>query len=361
MKDQERRRPRLNVQSGRKLGLQTLARFALLLLAVAHLGATTARADFLYGVTDIGFHNGPNGVLVKIDPNTGNTTMVGDANLGGIEDIEQVNGQLLVTSYVRVPGEPVNHNGLYSIDPDTAKATYIGQIRNSTTNYLYVEGLANVNGVLYGSARTGDASQGGDSYCPDCSNHLIMIDPKTGQATEIGKFGAAFQNVEDIAYSPQYGLIGVDIGTLDPSTNYQTFNTKPALIKIDLNAADKNNIATKIADLPPSTVNLINNPNNDWLSPEGPFVCGLDFAPDGTLYGSTWPTHFGGTSQLIKINPLTGAITDVGTIGGSTVPGLQDVDGILYVKTIPEPGSLALVTLGGIGLLAYSRRRRRMD
>ena len=97
---------------------------------------------------------------------------------------------------------------------------------------------------------------------------------------------------------------------------------------------------------------LVSNPYNAYLSPQGPYITGLDFAPDGTLYGTTFPTHFGGNSHLVTIDPTTGAIHDIGDIG------ISNVDGIQYVQTVPEPGSLALLGAGGLVLLLRFRRSR---
>lgn len=139
----------------------------------------------------------------------------------------------------------------------------------------------------------------------------------------------------------------MDIGTLDPATNFQTFHTTPALIRIDpLTGA-----ATKIADLPGVPVQLVNNPNSTAMSPFGPFISGLDFAPNGTLYGVTLPTHFGGESHLVTIDPTNGKITDIGSTG------VQSLNGITYVQTVPEPASLALFVVGGLAFWGRSRRR----
>lgn len=311
---------------------------AFLLFAVLVTGsARAARADYLLGVSDNGSR------VIRIDPNTGQGVLVGNYGSGGPDSAEDIQtdaaGNLIVVGFVpKVNNADSFRTTFARLDPVTFAPTILGTARA----YEFVEGLANVNGVLYGSASTKD------SYAIDTADHLIRIDLATNTFTEVGKFGPQFLNVEDIAYSPIHGLIGVDIGTLDPATNFQTFHTMPALIRIDPTTG----VATKIADLPPSSVQLVENPFNTLLSPYGPFLAGLDFAPDGTLYASTLATHFGGSSRLLKVDPLTGALTDVGDIG------FLSIDGLIYVRSVPTPASLPCLVLGGV-LTAIGARRRR--
>jgi hypothetical protein len=251
--------------------------------------------DFLYGVTDGSGLPLGNGVLLKIDPNFAVSTVLSNAGLDGVEDVALApDGDLLV-----VGSGPLGHNTLARIDPRTGQSETVATF----DDYPFVEGLTFVGGTLYGSASGREGS-----YCPDCSNHLIRIDPRTGKTTEVGTFGPEFVNVEALAYSPKYGLIGADIGTLVPP-DFKSFHTTPALIRID----PKTGEATRIASLPTDR-----------------FVCGLSFAPDGTLFGATFPSHFGGRpNQLVTIDPTTGAITPIGDIGAKN--GVQNVDGIQYV------------------------------
>jgi hypothetical protein len=305
------------------------------------------RAGFLYGVTGASHTRHGGGILLSIDSNTADAMLIGAVrnietgqDVGDIEDVVDIgNNTLLAAGY---PGAGrAGAFELYSIDPRTAAATPIGRIRQGSTEY-WVEGLAWANGVLYGSAATYDLRTGGsDSYCSDCSNHLIKISfdlmKHHVQARDLGRFGPQFQNLEDLAAAPQYGLVGADIGTLDPSTGFHTFHTMPALIRIDPNAVHKDELATKLCDLPPpaAKVSLVPNPDNHILSPYGPFLAGLDFSPNGTLYASTQPTQFGGESHLITVNLPHGALVDLGTIAGPDLAGLEQVDGIAFPAAHP--------------------------
>lgn len=309
-------------------------------LALLLLVGPTARADLLYAVSD-GVQN-----LYTLDPATGQITSsvpVPGSN-GGMEDIvPDGTGQLLLASEGLVTN-PIGSDYLFRLNPATGQESVIGLITNGTDRAYWVEGLAWVNGTLYGSAAaialTNPPTYLG--YGPDASNLLIKIDPATGRATEVGAFGPRFLNVEDIAYSPKYGLIGADIGTLNPDPNqpngaYSTFHTTPALIQIDPSTG----LATKINDLPYGP--LVPIPNSPYMSPSGPYVAGLDFTPDGaTLYGTTIQTQFGGTtSGLVIIDPVTAALTDVGTVN------LPILDGITFAGSpVPEPSAMVLLGFG---------------
>jgi hypothetical protein len=315
-------------------------------LAVLAPSVGAARADFVYGVADLSAN------LLQIDSSTGQVlstkTITGTGGLH--EDIvPDGQGQLLLAGY---KSNAIGAHNLFRLDPATGAATSIGDITNGAGREYWVEGMAFVNGTLYASAAVIDISSGSPvylGYAPDASDTLIKIDPATGHATEVGKFGAEFLNVEDIAYSPKYGLIGSDIGTL-VGPAFHDFNTTPALIRIDPTTG----MATKIADLPQG--DLVTKPGSTELTPSGPFVAGLDFTPDGkTLYGATIQTHFGkAPSGFVTIDPTTGAITPISTINERLL------DGITFVAMVPEPASVVLLAMGG-GLAALAVARRRVS
>ena len=254
-----------------------------------------------------------NSDLIRIDPRSAAAKPVGNIGikLGGMEDLTLApSGRDAIGVFWE--GYP----GLLTLNLVTGKATAGPKLTGPVLGERsFVEAIVFVDGVLYGSASNKD------SYCLDCAHRLIKIDPKSGAVTDVGPFGPRFLTMEAMAYSPKYGLIGADIGTLVPP-DFQKFNTKPSLVKIDPRTGQ----ATKIGDLPPETTKLVGNPVNTWLSPEGPFVCSLTFAPDDTLYGATIPTHFGGVSELFVIDPTTAEIRD------RVAMDVKNVDAIVYVR-----------------------------
>ena len=300
--------------------------------------AGPARADYLYGDSEGSVQ------IYKFDSTTGKTlgSVPITGTTGGLRDIiGDGHGQLLLSAWGPT-GAPGGDDELFRLNPATGATTLIGPITDGNNKYYWTEGLAWVHGNLYGSAAAilGTNPPTYLGYAPDTSNLLIKIDPTTGHATEVGVFGPSFLNVQNLAYSPTYGLIGSDIGTLDPDPNqpngpYSSFHTTPALIRIDPATGQ----AVKIADLPHD--GLVNDPSHTFVIPSGPFVSGLEFSPDGsTLYGSTIQTHFGGTSSgLVTIDPVTGALTPLATVDAPSLLGIAFI-------SVPEPSGMVLIGLG---------------
>ena len=227
-------------------------------------------ADFiLFGVTG-------SGQLITIDPTTGAGTLVGNTGFSKLDTVEL----RADSSLVAVAGShPAGGNQFIRIDPVTGA----GSLIRTVVEYPFIEGLAFGNGVLYAAA---------DKQNDGGAERLITIDPFTGIPTgEIGLFGINtpfFDDVDGLAISPTGALFGTDL-------------QNKRLLSIDPITGAGTHIA--------------------FLSQ---FVAGLDFAPDGTLFGTTMSDigFAGGASRLVTINTSTGAITDIGPIGFDNVWGI---------------------------------------
>jgi hypothetical protein len=75
-------------------------------------------------------------------------------------------------------------------------------------------------------------------------------------------------------------------------------------------------------------------------------VFGIDFLADGNLYG------IGGNRERFRIDPNTGAATDLGPTGNELFP-----IPFLDMTAVPEPGTGSLVIAGLLGLAGWRRAR----
>jgi hypothetical protein len=140
------------------------------------------------------------GYLVKIDPATGEITVIGATGLGfDAFELAEVNGKLYLTDF-NIGGGSQN---LYSVDPQTGAATLIGPtavpadvIAPFTTNAdgtfnLCDESFYGVGGKLYAtfdSLNFLPTTLEADKYPadPTVSPALYQIDPSTGSTSLIG-------------------------------------------------------------------------------------------------------------------------------------------------------------------------------
>jgi len=136
------------------------------------------------------------GYLVKINPQTGEITLIGPTGLGyNAFDLAEVNGKLYLTDF---------SNNMYSVDPQTGAATLLNNNTGMppdpntpfTTNpdgtfNLCDESFYGVRGSLYAtfdSFNVLPATLEVDKYAadPTVSPVLYKIDPSTGAATPVG-------------------------------------------------------------------------------------------------------------------------------------------------------------------------------
>jgi hypothetical protein len=235
----------------------------------------------------------------------------------------------------------------YSINQSTGAATVIG----NTNSFVPGMDFRSSNGLLYGS-----------------SSSLETVNVKTGVATTIAPLPDLMVS---IAFSPSDQLYAVNnagdtLFTLNPLTG-------SALASVPITGTVHPSGSTFLGE-----------------------INGIDFAPDGTLYG----VGFG----LYSINPLTGIATRITPLGtnitgggagllfddidfgsdgmlrgvtaGSITPNSQlftintstgvgtfigltgfAIDGLASIPT-PEPPSVVLLSLGAVGLLVVRFQRR---
>lgn len=197
---------------------------------------------------------------------------------------------------------------LYRIDPADASATLVGPLGM----FIFEGGLTIApDGTAYG------VSAGTTSH-----PYLFTIDLGTGVPTLVGEIGTNLEvserhDIDGLGWRSDGVLVG-----LDRYTN--------ALVEINAGTAE----ITHIADVQP-VIGMI-----------GGMALGLDYG----FFATGGPdSHTPGSNELYSFDPFNGQATWIGSFE-DTITG----KGITALAVIPEPATLVLLGLGGLGLI---RRR----
>jgi hypothetical protein len=234
--------------------------------------------DFEAGFTLFGTDGGGGG-LYTIDPETAHATFIGSMGIGAPSlAVDPTTGVMYV-------GQGGGSAVLYTVDPRTAVIRLVG---DSRLGEAAIEALDfDAAGTLYASVNIVDGpGTGGD--------HLARIDTSTGEATVLGPFGngigtaGGLPGLAGLAFDPAtgvlYGASAAHAATVGP----------PALYRIDLATGEASFLARIV--------------NGTGQSVPGG-VGSLQFLPDGTLVGGTGR---GTGGDLIRIDLATGRYELVG-------------------------------------------------
>jgi hypothetical protein len=210
--------------------------------------------------------------------------------------------------------------------------TFFGVLFNSTNAPLVqidaTTGATSVVGLSgFGGLNSLSADSNGRLFAAGGLNQLVELNTTTGVGTAVGtlNMGAESPDIRALAFSTSGTLYAIQ------NTGNSSTTTIDELWTIDVTTGQ---------------TTFVGPTNRTGIQ-------GMDFAPDGTLYG--WDV--GVTVGLVTINPVTGAARDVnGAVGGST--GIQTLafspEGVLFggreqLFTVnPSTGSTTLVgSLGG--------------
>ena len=237
---------------------------------------------------------------------------------------------------------------LGTIDTITGAGTIIG-----STGYSESTGTAfDLDGTLYGivDARFSVPKLATFNKTTGAATVIGTDTGITGNALaiEIGADGTAYTiGWDDNLYSLNLdtglaSLIGPMFGVDDPAINIMdlAFDSQGALWATDMNMLWTTNLSTGAATF---------ETNIEFPSGLSGYVMGIAFDASDNLFATT----FSPPGILMEVNTTSGAATLVANV---SVDGLSLHGGDIFLA--PEPGTLALLTTGLIGLY-WARRRRR--
>ncbi|MBP6508145.1 MAG: DUF4394 domain-containing protein [Opitutaceae bacterium] len=197
-----------------------------------------------------------------------------------------------------------NTSTLYMIDGRAARGLYTVNPFTGSTTLIGVHGITDLFGLAYNTAN--DTLYAASFQ----TNTLYTLNPATGAATVVGSTSVS---LGALAYDSQQGIL---IGAQDGSGNLYQVNITTGATTLLASAGYTNDSG------------LTFDPSQNRL---------LDIDWSGNLFSYDIANGYARTTLLT---------------------GLDSHDGLIYIESIPEPGTVSLL-LAGLGLLGFRWFRQR--
>jgi sugar lactone lactonase YvrE len=302
--------------------------------------------------------------LVVVDPVTGNRTILSDNSVGTGPEFSmpvgvaiEPDGSLLVADY--------SLGAVFRVDPATGDRTIIsGGGIGTGPSISFPNGIADAAGTIYvANGFTGDAVLAVD---PLTGNRTTFV-PQPGDHHLYFATGLAVQGQNLLVASyPFSGLSLIDLSTglLVSQLGASNIEYTPdvtvgptGIIYVDARS-DSANFVPGVFSVDPltSVFTLVSGgPVGSGPTMGGAGPLALATESDGRIL-LTEDT----LNAVLSINPVTGNRAILSDATHGTGPAITNPQGIAVVP-VPEPSSIALLTIGAIGLAALARRKVRLD
>jgi len=262
-------------------------------------------------------------------------------------------GTLYASSAAGGPGE------LYILDPLSGSVLHdIGPL-NDETDYNYgITGLAfdPASGKLYGSTANSD---------PVVAAMLVTIDIATARVTVVGPFnagntGSKPATMADLSFNPVSGKLygiasvgGPQLYSINLASGQATVVGSSGIASTTGGGLAVSAAGVFYAE-PTSTRFGTYNPTTGAYSniaspghPVGGAYAALAFDEHGVLFGIDLGADLPPSAELVTINPLTAAVTDIGA-------SLPSIDAIAFQPVIPPPTLVNAKILGNAFQFSFS-------
>src|SRR4051812_49321462 len=302
---------------------------SLLVLWSAACGLT---AQTIYVATG---SNGTPGTLYQVDSTNGDalsSVAITNANGGGAIGItglafNPLNGTLYGVTVRDVTNGNTVSASLVTIDPTTGLATVVGSVGS---NQAIGDISFAANGTLYGWEARSPFS-------------LATINLTTGIATTVGSSGSANTTGGGLAINATTGTAYVSFTGAAPSG--------PTPPDVTRGTLDRVNLTNGSVTVGPT----FSGAPNDFGGLQGNgTINSLAFTSSDVLFGANSDQLSPANVELVTINIVTGAITDLFGLPDNT-------DAIAFQLTpVPEPSTAGLILFGAVGaaVLGYYRQQR---
>ena len=284
----------------------------------------SANAEIIFGVTDTN-------AITVIDSTLPTVTVAGGAvnNLAAGEQLVDIDYRPGVDQIYGLG----SLDNVYTIDRQTFDATLVGNFAPPSldgTSFAF-----DFNNAFDGGS--GDpADIGRFARIISDTNVNRVIDGNTGQYLGTPNKTDVFYDAGDVNENVDPNIVGIAYTNAVPgAASTQQFG-------IDRATGSLVTVANNDGTL--NTVGLLGfNSDTDNAA--------FDISGSGTAFAVM---EIGGISNLYTVDLGTGAATDLGAFGsGSAIRSLTAAP----ITAVPEPGSMAMLAIGGLGV--YVRRRRR--